>query len=110
MLVEHFVKRYSRDLKREVREVAPDAMERLLAYQWPGNVRELQSVLKQALLRASGPVLLSSFLPESLEGPNEAVEALSPTSESNDDQGLDAFIRTRLRPDTRICTSKRTTK
>ena len=24
-------------------------------YPWPGNVRELQSLLKQALLKASGP-------------------------------------------------------
>ena len=39
---------------REVRDVAPESLERLRAYNWPGNVRELQSVLKQALLRASG--------------------------------------------------------
>ena len=35
----------------------------LEAYSWPGNVRELQSVLKQAMLRATGPVLVPEFLP-----------------------------------------------
>jgi two-component system nitrogen regulation response regulator GlnG len=35
-------------------------------YPWPGNVRELQSALKQAILRASGSVLMPEFLPESL--------------------------------------------
>jgi two-component system nitrogen regulation response regulator GlnG len=41
-------------------------MGRLRSYSWPGNVRELQSVLQQALLQASGGMLLSSFLPEDL--------------------------------------------
>ena len=64
MLVQHYLRRFSRELGREVREVAPEAMERLRSYSWPGNIRELQSVLKQALLQASGTVLLPAFLPE----------------------------------------------
>jgi len=66
LLVQLFLRRFSRELGREVRDVDPEAMERLCNYSWPGNVRELQSVLKQALLRASGPVLLSAFLPDDL--------------------------------------------
>jgi two-component system response regulator AtoC len=66
MLVQLYLRRFSRELGREVRDVDPEAMERLCDYPWPGNVRELQSVLKQALLRASGPVLLSAFLPNDL--------------------------------------------
>ena len=68
MLVQHYLRRFNRELGREVREVAPEALERLRGYSWPGNVRELQSVLKQALLQASGPVLLPAFLPEPLGG------------------------------------------
>ena len=69
MLVHHYVRRFNRELSRDVREVTPEAMERLCSYPWPGNIRELQSVLKQALLRATGPVLVPAFLPESLGGP-----------------------------------------
>ena len=69
LLVHHYVRRFNRELSREVREVTPEAMERLCSYPWPGNIRELQSVLKQALLRATGPVLVPAFLPESLGGP-----------------------------------------
>ena len=64
MLVHHYVRRFNRELGREVREVAPEAMEKLRGYSWPGNIRELQSVLKQALLRSTGPVLVPAFLPE----------------------------------------------
>src|SRR5215467_11755091 len=54
LLVRHFVRRFSRELGREVQEIASEALARLRAYSWPGNVRELQSVLKQALLQARG--------------------------------------------------------
>ena len=66
MLVQYYLRRFNRELGRDVREVTPEGLERLRSYSWPGNVRELQSVLKQALLKASGPVLLPAFLPEPL--------------------------------------------
>jgi two-component system nitrogen regulation response regulator GlnG len=69
----------------------------LRGYSWPGNIRELQSVLKQALLRASGPVLLPAFLPEPLGGPGEPVPATTP----RDGTGLESFLRGRLGPGAR---------
>jgi two-component system nitrogen regulation response regulator GlnG len=74
LLVQHYLHQLSPALNREVREIAPEALARLRAYDWPGNVRELQSVLKQALLRASGTVLLPAFLPE-LSGRSTPPEA-----------------------------------
>ncbi|HVP12784.1 MAG TPA: sigma-54 dependent transcriptional regulator [Phycisphaerae bacterium] len=64
LLTRHYLRRFSRELGRDVRDLAPEALERLQAHAWPGNVRELQSVLKQALIAASGNVLLPAFLPE----------------------------------------------
>src|SRR5438105_4167830 len=72
LLVRHFLRRFSKELGREVQEVAPEALARLRGYAWPGNVRELQSVLKQALLRAHGLVLLPDFLPELPQAPGAA--------------------------------------
>jgi len=83
LLVRHFVHQFSAALNRDVREVAPETLERLRAYDWPGNVRELQSVLKQALLRASGTVLLPAFLPE-LPGPRSAEASSLPRKETWD--------------------------
>ena len=71
-----------------MREIAPKALQRLSRYSWPGNIRELQSVLKQALLQASGPVLLPAFLPEHLGGPGEA-DTLSSTAE---EPGVEAWV------------------
>src|SRR5437762_1520497 len=83
MLVQYYLRRFNRDLGREVREVTPKGLERLRRYPWPGNVRELQSVLKQALLQATGPVLVPDFLhtaftPTSRQPPAAAAEGQAP--------------------------------
>src|SRR5438132_6508297 len=96
MLVQHYLRRFSRELGREVREAAPEALKRLGNYPWPGNIRELQSVLKQALLQASGTVLLPAFLPKLAGGRSESSPAALPGA----DLGLEAFIGHRLGPDT----------
>jgi DNA-binding NtrC family response regulator len=90
VLVHHYLRRFGRELGREVREVAPDAMAILTGYDWPGNIRELQSVIKQALLQASGAVLIRPFLPD-LEMPSSPSPDVLTTA-----LDLDAFIRGRL--------------
>ena len=97
ILVQHYLRRFSAELGREVREIAPEAMARLRAYAWPGNIRELQSVLRQALLRASGTVLLPAFLPD-LGGIPPGRPSAPVISEQAFD--LERFIRQRLAPAT----------
>jgi DNA-binding NtrC family response regulator len=97
MLAQHFIARFNGELGREVREIAPEALERLRAHSWPGNVRELQSVLKQALLRARGPVLLSSFLPEvAVPSRPSSTPPVTATAESVD---FERLIDERLSPE-----------
>jgi len=91
LLVRVYLRRFSKELGRGVQEIAPEALERLRCYSWPGNIRELQSVLKQALLQASGPVLLPAFLPALTGEPGEAA--------AGKDFDLGAFIRKGLGPD-----------
>jgi two-component system nitrogen regulation response regulator GlnG len=92
VLVNHYLRRFNRELGRNVREIAPAALDRLKTHHWPGNVRELQSVLKKALLHASGDVLLPAFLPELGPG-DETPKKLQETAAAFD---LDAFIRNQL--------------
>jgi two-component system nitrogen regulation response regulator GlnG len=92
LLVQHYLRRFGRELGRAVREIAPEALERLRGYSWPGNIRELQSVLKQALLRATGPVLVPAMLPELTADPLPVASAGVPPAAP----GLEEFIRRRL--------------
>jgi two-component system nitrogen regulation response regulator GlnG len=98
LLAQHYVRQFSGELGRQVRQIAPQALERLRDYSWPGNIRELQSVLKQALLHGTGSVLLPAFLPELPGVPGRAADA-SPTDA---DSSTDAFVvRGRLASDVR---------
>ncbi|CAN5194597.1 N/A [soil metagenome] len=91
LLIRHYLLRFNRELGREIRELAPETPDRLRHHDWPGNIRELQGVLKQAMLQASGPVLLPAFLPESLGG-----VAPRGTSRTNTSGNLESVIRDRL--------------
>jgi two-component system nitrogen regulation response regulator GlnG len=93
MLVQHFLRRFSRELGREISEITPDALELLRRYPWPGNIRELQGVLKQAILQGTGTLLISAFLPESLRAPPDP-SAQVPGTEA--DVSFEAFILQRL--------------
>ena len=39
-----------------------------MRYSWPGNVRELQSVIRQAVLDTTGPILFPDALPQVIHG------------------------------------------
>ncbi|MEQ8847639.1 sigma-54 dependent transcriptional regulator [Botrimarina sp.] len=90
VLLQHFLAGLNKDLHRDVQGVAPDAMERLLEYEWPGNVREMQSILKQAMLHCSGPVLMASALPDEIRSPaiKEKRAKPAPAATESDSNGF----------------------
>jgi two-component system, NtrC family, nitrogen regulation response regulator GlnG len=77
----------------DVQQIAPEAMALLRDYPWPGNIRELQSVLKQALLLAAGPILVPDFLPASLRkgGADRQAAALASLPQADSLDGFAAF-------------------
>jgi two-component system nitrogen regulation response regulator GlnG len=90
LLVHHYLRRCNQDLGREVREVDPETLERLRNYPWPGNIRELQSILKQAVLCATGTVLFPTHL--SLPQEPEESQAAAPLQAPI----VEAFVRDQL--------------
>ena len=94
LLAEHFVKRFAKDLRKDVQTIADESQELLKQYRWPGNVREFQSVIKQALLQATGPVLLPEFLPESIHG--QAGTSPGGDSSEMDLTALTSFVKQQL--------------
>jgi DNA-binding NtrC family response regulator len=97
LLARHFQKRFARTMGKDVRELAPETLELLEQYFWPGNVRELQSVVKQALLHAAGPVLVPEHLPPALR---RAAEPVPPATQELAWADLTHFVEARLRMDT----------
>ena len=57
LLVRHFMAGFNREFGKRVERVAPQALDRLEAYDWPGNVRELRNVVERAMLLADSAEL-----------------------------------------------------
>jgi two-component system response regulator AtoC len=68
-LVDHFVKKYSREFGKAVRGISPGALPVLLDYDWPGNVRELENIIERSVALATGPVIHLADLPLDLALP-----------------------------------------
>jgi transcriptional regulator with PAS, ATPase and Fis domain len=64
LLVNAFLEKYSE--YRKGPRLAPEALERLMAYNWPGNVRELRSIVQSAVNLSQGRRLEIQHLPEHL--------------------------------------------
>jgi two-component system NtrC family response regulator len=62
-LIDHFVRRYSRENGKEIREISREARDMLLKYDYPGNVRELENIIERAVVISRGPVLTMEDLP-----------------------------------------------
>ena len=56
-LVHEFIARSAVRVKKDVKNVSPEAMTALINYQWPGNVRELEHAIERAVILA--PALAS---------------------------------------------------
>jgi two-component system nitrogen regulation response regulator GlnG len=80
LLADHFLRRANAEFGREVMQFSPQARQLLGAYGWPGNVRELQGVIREAVLRCSGPLLMVDHLPAAVRAvthpPNEPPKAV----------------------------------
>ncbi len=47
-LVEHFLNRFNEQMKKDIKRLSPEAMQKLIRHSWPGNVRELENTLECA--------------------------------------------------------------
>jgi two-component system nitrogen regulation response regulator GlnG len=65
-LVSYFLRRYAKEMDKNVSGLASATLDLLKQHAWPGNIRELQSVIQHAILVASGSVIVPEFLPDSL--------------------------------------------
>lgn len=49
LLAKHFIMRYNKKLRKNIRNLETDALELFHTYRWPGNVRELQHAIEHAM-------------------------------------------------------------
>lgn len=68
LLIEHFVTAFSKEYNVEPKRLAPEALEKLIAYPWPGNIRELQNVIERVFALSQSAAITLADLPVSISG------------------------------------------
>jgi DNA-binding NtrC family response regulator len=61
-LSRYFIDRFSADLKKGVKGMAPSAVRALQRHTWPGNIRELENTIERAVLMCDSDTITSDDL------------------------------------------------
>ncbi len=72
LLANHFIKKLSESMGKQVRRISTPAIQMLLAYHWPGNVRELENCIEHAILMCHDGVVHGRDLPPTLQVPGSS--------------------------------------
>jgi len=67
LLAEHFLEKYARQNKKNIRRISTSAIDQLILYHWPGNVRELENCMERAVLICDEDSIKSYHLPPTLQ-------------------------------------------
>ncbi len=81
-LVEHFLEKFSRQMKKEVKSLTPQAMQKLMLYDWPGNVRELENTIEYSVAMTHGDMVTDDFVLQRKGIPSQ--ESLKPLKEAKE--------------------------
>ena len=81
LLIVHFLSKFSEEVGKDVRGLAPDALTLLQEYSFPGNVRELENIIERAVVLCEGSIITKADLElRSAEDERYAERGLIPQS------------------------------
>jgi DNA-binding NtrC family response regulator len=66
LLTYYLLRKYAATMDRPVKDISPEALERLMDYSYPGNVRELSNFIERGVALSEGEILESDCLPQHL--------------------------------------------
>lgn len=71
LMVSSFIQSFSKENKKEIKEITKKAQTALYNYDWPGNVRELKNVLEAAVVLSKDGIIDINDLPPYLKNEDE---------------------------------------
>ncbi len=83
LLVNHFMEKFDKRLRKEIIEIQPEALRALMAYPWPGNVRELENVIERTMVLTERSHIHVSELPDKIRGTQASVVPPWPSQETS---------------------------
>jgi two-component system response regulator PilR (NtrC family) len=81
LLVEHFVEKYKKELRKNIKGVTNDVTHALMNHEWKGEIRELENIIERAAIFCKGDFITISDLPEFMRIQNASAQSESSTLE-----------------------------
>ncbi len=79
LLVNHFIKKFSEKMKKNVNGISSRALKKLMLYDWPGNVRELENTIEYAVAMARSQTIEDDLITVT---PASTISSLRPFDEA----------------------------
>lgn len=92
LLAEHFLQKYTKKMKKDIKSLSPSALQKLMQYHWPGNVRELENCIEYAAVMTVQDVITEDLLLPSQEEVNESLKSLKSAKEAFEKDYLTRLI------------------
>ena len=83
-LVDHFLKKFNHQMKKEVKGVTPEAMKKLILYDWPGNVRELENTIEYTMAMTRLDYITEDYVLQSETASSASEPLIKPLREAKD--------------------------
>ncbi len=80
LLVEHFVDKYKKEMRKDIKGANNQVMRLLMQYQWKGEIRELENIIERAVIFCSGDFITVQDLPELMHGEPQATGLIDEAS------------------------------
>ena len=82
VLTEHFLRKFSDRMGKQVKGITPGALQRLMRHDWPGNVRELENTIEYAVAMSSHDIVTEDMI---LPATTVTEEMVKPLKEARED-------------------------
>jgi PAS domain S-box-containing protein len=66
LLIGHFIRKFNKQMGKNIQGIADQVLDILEAYSWPGNVRELANAIEHSFVHCKGVLIHPSDLPQNI--------------------------------------------
>lgn len=66
LLIDHFVEKYKKEMRKDIKGVDNDVMRLLMQHEWKGEIRELENIIERAVIFCTGDFISREHLPDFL--------------------------------------------
>ncbi|HEY6191720.1 MAG TPA: sigma-54 dependent transcriptional regulator [Bacteroidota bacterium] len=80
LLIEHFVEKYKKEMRKEIKGVNEEVVRLLMQHEWKGEIRELENIIERAVIFCGGEFITLNDLPDFLHADSGVTVPVGRTS------------------------------